>query len=212
VSSPGERKELGPLEKAKIFVEILAIVFVGGWALIEYGLKEAEERRQGRDTRRISVSLTAKAGKADPQHHLALGQLKLRNDSKRSVRTFLTSWWWIGLEPDGTQFVSTVENSDIHYDLAPGEESLVPHSFVIPIERKVVILHAHVFLNGDLDGLECQLANTPPAGGVAAMDSQPRVCTGLKGRRGCTQKGCPSQQAEELLVLSPEKSEKEVAK
>jgi len=191
------------LDRVKTVVEILAIVAAGGWALFEYGYKAREERLEGWNLRRISVTLSANAAQADPERFLALGQLKLRNDSKREVTTFLTSWWWSGVEADGSLSTSSIENSTFAYDLAPGEESLVSHRFVLPANYRTVVLHAHVFLNGDSDDYTCRLAEPPPAGGVEAMEDQPRVCVGKSKEHGCATpiRGCPSQAAEQLVVL-----------
>ena len=195
------------LERAKTIVEILAILAAGGWALFEYGYKAREERLEGQNLRRISVALTASAAQVDPERFLALGQFKLRNDSKRQVKTFLFNWWWSAVEPDGSISVSPVENSAFPYDLAPGEESLVPHRFVLPATYRAVVVHAHVFLNGDSDDTTCRLVPPLLPAALEALEDQPSVCLGKTRETGCDTplRGCPSQSAEEIIVLSKSK-------
>jgi hypothetical protein len=188
------------LESAKTLVEILAIIVAGGWAVFEYGYKQFEERQEGVGLHRVNVELHASTS-VRGNVAWVLGELKIRNPSRRVVKTSLVSWWWDSLEPpSGKEHTEEIQNSAKVVDLAPGEESFLYQRFVVPLSFESIVVHAHVFSTGDEEGFECR-ATDAPDGGVEAMKDQPTVCTAKVGSSACAADGCTSQQAEVMVSL-----------
>jgi hypothetical protein len=200
------------LETIKTIVEIVAIILAGGWALIEFGLKEREARLEGQQLRRATLSLKCDVTQSGEGDIWVLSHLIIKNASKRQVRTFLISWWWYRppwANEVGLQF-SRVTNDPLVYDLGPGEESEVNHFARIPGGVKVAVMHAEVIFEGGEDDKTCRLSPKAiiPDGGVMAMRDQPMVCAAPRGSNHCTD-DCPSQAAEALITVE---SPKEKAK
>jgi hypothetical protein len=192
---------MGRLEGAKSVVEILAILGAGTWALVEYGLKASEDRQQGLHLKRAVLQLDAAQTQVDNDHSWVHGRLHLKNVSKRVVTTFLTSWWFTYPGADGTPQMSPIHNDTTANELAPGEESETDHTFVVRVPRSAIVVHAHVLFENSEDGTVCRLVDTSlSTEQVTKMTDQPEVCAGKPGEP-CTRQGCPSQAAEQLVLL-----------
>jgi hypothetical protein len=193
------------LDTIKKIVEIAAIVLSGLWVSFEFGYKETEARLEGQQLRRVTLSLKCDTAKSADGDTWVLSHLNIKNSSKRSVRTFLISWWWYRppfSDEEGLKS-SRVTNDPAAYDLAPGEESEVDYFAKIPRGVKVAVMHAEVILEGGENNLVCRISpeTTIPDGGVSTMRDQPVVCEVPRDVGKCTVDGCPSQSAEVLITV-----------
>ena len=191
------------LKTVKTVVEIVAILLAGGWALMEFGLKEREARLGGQQMRRATLSLTSESAAHDGRDTWVLSHLRIKNSAKRTVRTFLISWWWYRPPLDGEDGLQTsrIHNDPTVYDLAPGEESEANYFVRIPRGVDVAVIHAEVLLEGWEDGNVCRVSpdTTVPKGGVGEMTNQPLVCAARTKDGPCIRPGCPSQAAETIV-------------
>jgi len=194
------------LDAIKKIVEIAAIVLAGGWALVEFGLKEREARLEGQQLRRATLSLKCDVTQSGDGDTWVLSHLIIKNASKRLVRTFLISWWWYRPPFANEQGIQSygVTNDPQVYDLGPSEESEVDHFARIPRGVKVAVMHAEVIFEGGENDRTCRLSpeTTIPDGGVSAMRDQPVVCAALNGSDKCID-DCPGQAAEALIAVEP---------
>lgn len=194
------------LERLKNLAEIVALVCAGLWALTAFGLKVRDERLEGQGLRRATIQLDSTAVGISPTKALLLSRLRIKNPSKRIVRTFLISWWWARPAFQGEtpgMHRSSIRNDASVYELAPNEETEVSYLAEIPRAAAAVTVNVDVMFDPDEDRRACRVSPTVvvPDGGVAAMTDQPEVCEAATRTALCDKDACPSQNAVSLVSV-----------
>lgn len=165
------------IEILKNVVEIVAVLFAGGWAFTEFVVVRTISRLEMQDYGWLTPTLSADVGQLPDGRKLVHLRLTMKNSSRRAVRPFFTSFIAQLPPSDAEKHFLPVQNRDRVDEVKPGEEAQEIGEILVPAGVSFVVARAKTYLRHEREGVEeCIFDPEYPAPDLDSLHDVPKVC------------------------------------